>query len=341
LALEGGVMSILKKLIKIFLIVIISYYAFRFLVIYGDVIVSIGAKNNLRGKIVYASQGHDIKIIELPSGRTRSIYSVPENSERYLATVLTPFFSPDGKKIVFSKRDDPRIDLRYRLWIMNSDGTDLREILEMDYRYLISPSWSPDGKKIAFVARNSEQLGTGGLYVIDAENPSSVNLISNILPSLVSQPAWSPDSREIAFGSEELFSRALGVNLREEVDRGGIYVANIFDKRSRKAIEIATEPSWSPDGSKLAYEGDKGYYLADLLNGYPYNNRRIIPYRRPFLGLGNSYPIRWSPDGKYLVFCKEIWPGRAGIYVIALDNPKKLIRIATDYSSIVGMSWVE
>lgn len=335
-------MSIFRKIFTILLIAIISFYAFYFLVVYSDLVLSSLAKSQLSGVIIYSPQALYIKAIELPSGKTKILYSVPRNQERYLASVLNPSFSPDGKKIIFSRRDDPRVSRRYKLWIMNSDGTDMKEIFGVYDRDLLSPSFSPDGKRISFISRNSERGGLGGLYAIGVDSINSIDFISNILPSLTSQVSWLPDGKGILFSSEELFSKSLGAGIRAEVDRGGIYIVDIVDKSCRKIVEIATEPSVSPDGKKLAYEGEKGYYVGELTSdGYLYNSQLIIPYKKLFIGYGGSLPIRWSPDSKYLVYAKEIWPGKAGIYVIEADNPKKKIRIGTDYMSILGMSWVK
>ncbi|MFA5199675.1 MAG: hypothetical protein WC442_02025 [Candidatus Omnitrophota bacterium] len=333
-------MSIFKKIFTILLIVIISFYAFYFLVVYSDLVLSGLAKKKLNGKIIY-SQLFYIKEIGLPSGKIKTLYTAPRDSERYLASVLNPSFSPDGKKIVFSRAGDPRINHRDRLWIMDSDGTNLKEIFGVYDQYLLSPSFSPDGKKIAFVLRNSQQGGRGGLYSLEVDTPNVIDLISNILPG-PAQLSWTPDSKGILFSSEELFSKSLGPGIRAEVDRGGIYIVNINDKSYRKVVEIANQPSLSPDGKRLAYEGEKGYYLGELTSdGYLYNSQLIIPYKKLFIGYGGSFPIRWSPDGKYLVYAKEIWPGKAGLYVVEADNPKKKIRIGTDYTPILGISWAK
>jgi len=188
-------MSIFRKIFMILLIVIISFYAFYFLVVYSDLVLSGLAKKKLSWAIIYSPQALYIKAIELPSGKTKILYSVPRNQERYLASVLNPSFSPDGRKIVFSRRDDPRVGRRYKLWIMNSDGTDMEKIFGVYDRDLFSPSFSPDGKKISFISRNSERGGQGELYIIGVGNISSIDLISNILPSLTSQVTWLPDSK--------------------------------------------------------------------------------------------------------------------------------------------------
>jgi len=218
----------------------------------------------------------------------------------------------------------------------------MKELLNFRDTDLYSPSWSPDGEKIAFVIRKFQRGGEGGLYIVDADNPTFISCVSDILPSL-DQPTWSSDSKKIAFCSEELFKKNLGKNFYAEVDLGGIYIVDIFDRNCRKFIDLGSGPSWSPDGKKIAYKGEKGYYVADVNEEYAYNHCLIVPYEIPFFSIriGCLFPVRWSPDGKYLAFGKEIWPGIAGLYVVSIDNPKKQIRIATDYKSIGDMSWVE
>jgi Tol biopolymer transport system component len=337
-------MRILKNIIKIFLTVIIFYHLLYFTFVYKDVILSINAKKGLKGKIVYSFGGRDIKVIELPSGKKKNIYSVPEEpiEHRYLGSVGSPSFSPDGKRIVFSKRDDPRINFRYKLYMMNSDGTNIKKFLDFGDADLLSPSWSPDGEKIAFAVRKSERGGEGGLYVVEVNNPAFISCVSNILPSR-SQSTWSPDSKKIAFSSEELFRKTLAKDWYAETNLGGIYIVDIFNKISNKFIDLAHEPSWSPDGKRLAYEGEKGYYVVNINEEYTNNYYPIVPYKIPFFSIriGSLFPLRWSPDGKYIAFGKEIWPGIAGLYVVSVDNPKRQIRIATEHKAIGGMSWVK
>lgn len=333
---------ILKDIAKFLLWIIIIPSALYFILVYKDTILSMNAKKNIEGKIVYSFETNHIKLIELPSGKNKTLYSVPKkpSESRYLGSVGSPSFSPDGKKIVFSKMDDPRINFRYKLYIMNSDGTNMKEFLNFGDTNLLSPTWSPDGKKIAFVARKSSIGGQGGLYIVAADNPASISCLSEILPSR-DQPSWSPDSRMIAFSSEELSSKRLSTNSYVEVDVGGIYIIDIYNKNCKKIINLASQPSWSPDGKRLAYEGENGYYIANLDNGHIYN--LVVPYKTPFYSIrtGNLFPIRWSPDGKYIAFGKEVWPGIAGLYVISTDDSKRQIRIATEHKGIGGMSWAK
>jgi len=329
-------MKVIENIIKVFLGIVILYAFCHYFFIFKDVVLSIGAKRNLTGKIVYSINALKVKVIELPSGEKKTIYKAEETADKYLEHVLNPYFSPSGRKIVFTKMP---IDaaLRYRLYMMDTDGTNVKKILDLGDASISSPSWSPDGSKIAFVVKDK---GLEGLYIIDAYNPSDYKRICAIEPARA-QPAWSPDSQKVVFISEELYRSKIGDNLYAEKDLGGAYIVEFYENRVRKIIEYASEVSWSPDSKSLICKKGDGYYLITLTdNGYTKDIQRIIPYETPIYGKPGSLPIRWSPDGKYIVFCKDIWFGFTGIYVAPIDNPKKHIRIATDGTDIVGMSWV-
>jgi len=327
-------MKILEIMVKVFLILVITLFLSYFFFVYKDVALSIGHKKVLQGKIAYSLKGHYIKIINLPSGRADNIYTRPERIRKQLGFVHYPSFSPFGKKIVFSQGEHLFDD---KLYIMDSDGANTKLFLDLGDTAAIAPSWSPDGEEIAFIV---QERGRQGLYIAKASNPNAIRRINDIKPSL-RQPSWSPDGKMIAFEYENKVSRYLGNGLREERDLGGIYIIDIGSGEIKRNIEIASQPAWSPDGNMLICEKRDGYHMIDVIGVYGYGESNIIPYKKSIFSRGGSFPVRWSPDGKYIVFCKEIWFGLAGIYVISVDNPKKQIRIGTDDEAIIGMSWAE
>ena len=64
----------------------------------------------------------------------------------------------------------------------------------------------------------------------------------------------------------------------------------------------ATNPVWSPDGSKIAFEGnpDYGQYNLWVMNGDGTRLRKIFGI--PVEGFGSVQHITWSPDGTRLAF---------------------------------------
>jgi len=329
-------MRTIENTIKIFLAIILLYVFCHYFFIFKDVVLSIGARRNLTGKIVYSTDSLKIKVIELPSGEKKTLYTARKIPGRYLESVNSPYFSPSGRKITFIKKvyaDNPDT---YKLYVMDSDGANVKKILDLGDLSILSPSWSPDGSKIAFVVKKEESQG---IYIVDVYNPSDYKRISNIKPS-GHQPGWSFDSQNISFISSEYISRQLGPGIRSKSFVGKIFIIDIKGN-VLNILSTASEVALSPEGDKLVYEGKDGYYLmTNISSRNKYDSKIVIPFKSLLFDRNLSYPIRWSPDGKYIVFCKDIWFGFTGIYVAPIDNPKKHIRIATEGTDIVGMSWV-
>lgn len=325
-------MRIWIKLFKFILILVIVYYALFFICVYKDVVLSLPFKKNLKGKIVYSVKGHYINLLNLDTGKKTTIYKVPFETLSRLGFVSDPSFSPDGKQIVFSQSQRPFDD---SLYIMDADGANIKELLISKRKDSYEcPFWAPDGERIAFIKQKTNEQG---VYSINLRN-RDVKRITNVFPEK-DQPSWSPDGQMIAFTYENKIRRYIAPDISEEWNRSGIYIIDADTGQIRKHIELASQPTWSPCGRLLAYEGMDGYYVTGIYDNFVYDDTLVINYNRPFFGIGRSYPVRWSPDGKFLVFHKEIWPGLAGVYAISLDNPNQHIRIDTDDDGIIGMSW--
>ncbi|MEP6756855.1 MAG: hypothetical protein ABJA67_15230, partial [Chthonomonadales bacterium] len=62
-------------------------------------------------------------------------------------------YSPNGSEIVFSS--DRKIEYKYELWIVNRDGTGLRQVTTLG-RQCSHPVFLPDGKNIAMTVDRNE-----------------------------------------------------------------------------------------------------------------------------------------------------------------------------------------
>ncbi len=158
------------------------------------------AAGGVPGVPVTPEEGIGIFIMNIDGTNVKRIaYDYPRGS------LESPSWSPDGKKIVFS-RDGI-------ITIMNSDGSNMLSTEQTGYY----PRWSPDGKYIAFL---SEQVkghiyimnigGTNVTYSSDHRYRGKA-VIVNIDPSNVTQLTfgnrwdyvldWSPDGNKIVFSS--------------------------------------------------------------------------------------------------------------------------------------------
>src|SRR5262245_32270549 len=72
-------------------------------------------------------------------------------------------WSPDGKKFLFTRLHKGKMGL----WIMNSDGTDLKPLLNLDTPHF-DGHWAPDSKRIIYV--HDILQGTDGKLQINSVN---------------------------------------------------------------------------------------------------------------------------------------------------------------------------
>ncbi|HYM05076.1 MAG TPA: hypothetical protein VEU11_00810 [Terriglobales bacterium] len=138
------------------------------------------------------------------------------------------------------------------------------------------PSISHEGKLIVFA---SDRGGRGNLelfaQVIGGEGP--VELTHS--HSRNRQTDISPDGTRVVFESDR--------------DGGGVYVLSLLSRMETKIASSGFNPRFSPDGSRIAYEGPHGrLYTVAAMGGLA----------QP-VGSGTSpagYPL-WTPDGKGLI----------------------------------------
>jgi TolB protein len=249
--------------------------------------------------------------------------------------------------------------------VVNADGSGLgyltqydRQGENFDERY---PVWSPDGRRIAFVVIG---FCTNEIYVMNADRTGLRRVLreqgTNAGMWTIQDLSWSPDGGRLVLAKsfhegrcpmelppqiKRIFTIGVDGANERQITGGDVYVHDI-------------EPTWSPDGSQIAFVRDLNAVAAYGLyvmspdgssqrrldsNGRGSPNwspsGRQIAYectgtsgqeicvyaegggiRR--LGVGSS--PAWSPDGTQVVFALQ--PGQSqgdlsgGIYVMAADG---------------------
>jgi hypothetical protein len=232
--------------------------------------------------IAYVSRGSD-RYAQL---RLMNIFG-KEDRILHQGSVQSLCWSPDGKKIVFSKLDYWRGLYQYcDLYVYELETGRVRRLTHgLRAR---CPSWSPDGGKILFA------INTGGgntdIAVLDLEsreNPVTYLTKTDDL-SFYSGCAWSPDGGRIAF-----------VRL-EPGKLQQIYTANPDGSDIRPVTDGQAQdmtPSWSPDGQYLLFSSSRtgifNIFACSLETGKTVQLTNL---------LGGGISPSLSPDGTLLAF---------------------------------------
>jgi uncharacterized protein YjdB len=167
------------------------------------------------------------------------------------------------------------------IYSMNTDGSGSKSLNTNGG----APSWSADGSKIVYHGQD-QSFAPYRIYVMNADGTGKGAITETAWWSY--DPAFSPGGSKIAF-----VSNRHGGYLRIYVmDSDGSNVTLVSDTT---AASNAGEPSWSPDGSRIAYSGGGNIYVMDQ-NG---SNRWIIAAAGDNT---NNLSPSWSPDGTKIAF---------------------------------------
>jgi len=224
---------------------------------------------------------------------------------RRLTKGSRPTWSPDGRWIAFNARSGDTGDLR----VIGVDGS--------GERVIASPAgmsaWSPDGTKIVF--SGDPWFATAGLFVVNPDGSGLTQLLSADFEdppgNWLNYPAWSPDGKSIAF-------------LRwKDYMSWPVYVVK-GDGSSPRMLKghdgNIFEPSWSPDGTKLAV--GHGSLRIGTMNADGSGLQLYPP--------APAFDPDWSPDGRSLIFKAFASPvgdspssvgSKMRIYVLDLQTP--------------------
>lgn len=82
------------------------------------------------------------------------------------ASNFSPYFYPDGRRIIFSSNARPG-ERAFQLYVINDDGTQLEQ-LTFEGQFNSFPMFSPDGKRLVWVSdRQAEQPGEFNVFLAD------------------------------------------------------------------------------------------------------------------------------------------------------------------------------
>jgi len=217
--------------------------------------------------------------VSLPDGEPRQITYGKESD-------TVPHFSPDGKMIAFlSNREDEK---QLQIYLLPTDGGEARCLTDLKGT-IETFSWSSDGahlllqfrakdpeeiereedeakKKLGTVCREITRVfykedGVGylpharrHLWVVDAKTGKTRQITEgNVFDEW--DAAWSPDGKEIVFCSNHADDPDLDP---DAIDLFVVAASGGEMRRIDTPVGPKSNPSFSPDGSTIAYYGHEG-----------------------------------------------------------------------------------
>ena len=212
-----------------------------------------------------------------------------------------PQLTPDGRSVIFASNSRGNWDL----YLMDSDTRKTRLLTEANSEDDTEPAVSPDGLSIAFRSERDE----GGIFIYDLRS----NEIRKLSP-IGHNPAWSPDGTEIICASEGI------VRPEDRYTASSQLWAIRLDNGARRLVYKgdAVQPSWSPNGERIAFWASKsGQRDLFTVRARPRNGITPEP-----VALLSDAAVDWnpvfSPDGLYLYFISDR-DGKMSLWRMRID----------------------
>ena len=239
---------------------------------------------------------------------------------------IHPAISPDGKQVAFvSDRDGLS-----NVWIMDIDGTHLKQITREKKNIIHAPKWSPDGEYLVVTKgiMSSRSIPAGEIWMYHKSGGDGLQIKARNSGKRdqqnIADPAFSHDGRYIYFTENTVPGSRFEYN-RDPLE--GIFAITRYDRESgdeRRYISGtggAVVPTPSPDGKYVAFvrrvKDKTALFLKDIKTGTetPLTFALERDMQEGFGSEGYFTYFDWTPDASAIVY----W-SRGKFHIIDVDS---------------------
>jgi Tol biopolymer transport system component len=266
--------------------------------------------------------------------RVRVLLAGSEHDPLRPALFQRAAWSPDARRLAFTVESGKLAGFARDVYVIGAGGKGMRR-LTSDHRSF-HPVWSPDGRRIFYARRpqgrseavteaDARRLLSASIWSMRADGSDQRPVTRQVIGRHDLPESFAPDGATLAFTRENLVD---GGDEQAEPSSAESWLMRPDGSGARRLAERSTDPSFSPDGRKIAfasdrdengdlYSGERRYFASELyvMDADGTNRRRLT--RTHDL---NERAPSWLPAGTRIAYQRGEALGNAEGAVVMQAN---------------------